>query len=94
MGKLRMTTKEFIQKSREIHGDKYDYSKSVYNGSKNKTCIICKKHGEFWQKAYIHLKGSGCIKCFNEEKRGKSRQHDANWFIQKAKEIHGNKYDY
>ncbi len=94
MGKMKMTTEEFIKKAKEIHGDKYDYSKSEYNGSKNKLCIICPIHGEFWQTPYIHLNGSGCKKCYNESKRGKSRQHDINWFIKKSKEIHGDKYDY
>ena len=94
MRKLKMTTDEFIKKAKEIHGDRYDYSKSEYNGSKVKLCIICKEHGEFWQTPEIHLNGSGCKKCYNKYKRGKGRQHDINWFIEEARKIHGNKYDY
>ena len=30
-----------------------------------KSCIICPKHGEFWQTPHSHLKGSGCPKCKN-----------------------------
>lgn len=41
--------KKFIEKAREVHGDKYDYSKAVYINAKTKICIICPKHGEFWQ---------------------------------------------
>ena len=89
-----MTTEEFIKKAKEIHGNKYDYSKAEYNGSKTKLCIVCKEHGEFWQSPEIHLKGSGCKECYNKYKRGKGRQHNLNWFIEKSKEIHGNKYDY
>ena len=58
-----MSTEEFIQKAKAVHGDKYDYSKVEYAGSKTKVCIICKKHGEFWQIPSSHLKGHGCVKC-------------------------------
>ena len=94
MKKLKMTTEQFIKEAKKIHGDKYDYSKSEYNGSKIKTCIICPKHGEFWQIPYLHLKGCGCTECYNQEKRGKKRQHDKKWFIEQSRQIHGDKYDY
>lgn len=63
MGKLRMTTEEFLKKAKEIHGNKYDYSKVEYTGNKFKVCIICPEHGEFWQKPNDHLSGRGCPKC-------------------------------
>lgn len=59
----RMTTEKYIQKEREVHGDKYDLSKAVYNDSKTKMCFICPIHGEFWQGPYQHLSGQGCPKC-------------------------------
>lgn len=39
-----MTTEEFIQKAKAIHGDKYDYSKVEYVRQDAKVCI----------KEYIH----------------------------------------
>lgn len=58
------TVEDFITKSRLLHGDKYDYSKSVYTASNNKITIICPYHGEFEQWAYSHMcRGSGCKKC-------------------------------
>ena len=39
-------TENFIDKAKQIHGDKYDYSKVNYVNSKRKVCIICPKHGE------------------------------------------------
>jgi len=42
-----MTTEEFIKKAKKVHGDKYDYSKSVYTGYNNKITIICPIHGEY-----------------------------------------------
>jgi very-short-patch-repair endonuclease len=63
-GNDKMTTEEFIRKSKEIHGDKYDYSKVEYSGNnKSKVCIVCPKHGEFWQRANTHLLGHGCPIC-------------------------------
>lgn len=60
------TTKQFIEDAKKIHGDKYDYSKVEYVNSRTNICIICKEHGEFWQKPMVHLSGSGCPKCINK----------------------------
>lgn len=58
------TTQDFINKSKECHGDKYNYSKSVYTGSFKKLTIICPSHGEFEQLAISHMtKGYGCKQC-------------------------------
>ena len=43
----KLTTLEFIKKSKEIHGDKYDYSLVDYKKTDEKIKIICKKHGVF-----------------------------------------------
>lgn len=53
----------FKNQAIEIHGDSYDYSKSVYEGCKTKLAIICPKHGEFRQSPQDHLKGCGCPTC-------------------------------
>ena len=87
------TTKIFINKAKEIYGDKYDYSKVEYKGNNEKVCIICPKHGEFWQIAETHLQGHECPKCGIEASR-KKRLKNTDDFIDKAKEIHGEKYDY
>lgn len=58
-----LDTEKFIEKSREIHGDKYDYSKVEYKGNKIKVCIVCPEHGEFWQIPSNHLRYRGCPKC-------------------------------
>ena len=82
----------FIEKARQIHNDKYDYSKVNYVNSRTKVCIICPTHGEFWQTPHNHLKGYGCAECGKEKSHlSKITTED---FIVKSKEIHGNKYDY
>jgi len=56
-------TEDFIKKAKAVHGDKYDYSKVNYKHSLEKICIICPKHGEFWQTPNMHLNGEGCPTC-------------------------------
>lgn len=69
MGKL-LTQEEFIRRAKAIHGDKYDYSKAKYVNSTTSVCIICPKHGEFWQKPNCHInQKQGCQKCYNERRR-------------------------
>lgn len=56
----------FVKRSRNIHGDKYDYSHVEYSGAKSLVNIICPLHGEFQQLAHSHSKlGAGCLKCSN-----------------------------
>lgn len=57
------STKKFIDKARLIHGNKYDYSKTIYKGVRTKVCIICPIHGEFWQVPNYHIDGCGCPEC-------------------------------
>lgn len=88
-----MTTSQWIQRAISVHGKIYDYSKVEYTNSRNKVVIRCKKHGYFEQEANSHLQGHGCRECFNS-KRGKSRQLTTHDFVVRAKEVHGDKYDY
>lgn len=62
-GLKKRTTETFIQKAKEIHGDKYDYSKVNYINKRSKVIIICPEHGEFEQCANNHLRGQGCPEC-------------------------------
>ena len=60
------TTEEFIVKARLIHGDLYDYSKTIYQGKRKSIVITCNKHGDFKQIANNHLNGKICKECSNE----------------------------
>jgi len=82
-------TLKFIEKAKMVHGDKYDYSLVEYIESKLKIIIICPIHGEFEQRASGHLAGYGCSKCSCDKQK-----LDINKFIEKAKIVHGNKYNY
>lgn len=83
----------FIEKAINKHGNKYDYSKVEYVSSREKVCIICPEHGEFWQSPSSHVRGYACPKCANT-KRGDTFRDNKETFIEKAKKKHGGKYDY
>ena len=61
-----MTIDEFVELSKLVHNDKYDYSKSIYLDSKKKLIIVCPKHGDFSQIPSDHLRGHGCVSCGSE----------------------------
>ena len=82
------TKEDFIKKAREVHGDKYDYTKVEYVNCDTKVCIICPDHGEFWQIPHVHLRGSGCPKC------GGHYVPTTEEWIAFARKIHGDKYEY
>ena len=88
-----MNREVFIEKAKKTHGLLYDYSKVEYVNSHTKICIICKKHGEFWQTPNHHLSGCGCPECGKEKVRNKNSS-TTEIFIEKAKKIHGQMYDY
>jgi len=83
----KLTTNEFIEKSNEIHNNRYDYSNTIYTGCKNDVEIICSIHGKFTQNAQSHLNGHECTKCSGHYIYSKIE------FIEKANIVH-NKYDY
>jgi very-short-patch-repair endonuclease len=85
----KLNTHEFIEKSRKIHGDRYDYSKVEYKTTDKEVIINCLIHGDFEQTPNSHLNGAGCQKCGY-----KSTIFSTNDFIQKSKETHGDKYNY
>jgi superfamily II DNA or RNA helicase len=81
------TTEELIQDFREIHGDKYDYSKVDFINNKTEVAIICEEHGEFFQIPKVHKKSSGCPKC-------SGRSFSTEEIIEQFRKVHGDKYDY
>jgi len=86
-----LTNEEFINKAIIKHKSIYRYDKCKYEKSSYAITIICKIHGEFIQKANNHLNGAGCPKCGLIKRPIKVT---ASTFIEKAKAVHGNRYDY
>ena len=86
--KRRTNIQDWVEKAKEIHGDKYDYSKVEYKTSHIKVIIICKIHESFEQDPSSHLQGFGCAKCSG------CYSYTTEEWIERAKEVHGDRYDY
>ena len=85
-----LTTEKFIKKAKEIHEDKYDYSKVKYVDYDTEVEIICPIHGSFKQTPAHHLSGHGCREC-GKLSSANSNSLTTEEFIKKAKKIHGDK---
>jgi prepilin-type processing-associated H-X9-DG protein len=93
MSTKKSNTNDFIFKSLNIHGNKYNYLFVDYINSKTKVKILCPKHGEFLQKPNDHLSGYGCKKC-QYEKTSRENKFTNEIFIEKAKQTHEDRFDY
>lgn len=83
-------TKWFVKKAKNIHGDKYDYTSTVYLGSAKKVDIVCPTHGQFSVFANSHIsenRKAGCKFCGTKASTKEE-------FIAKAISKHGDKYTY
>lgn len=92
----KKNTDSFIVEAQAVHGDAYDYSKTIYRGAGDKLIVICLTHGEFKQVAHVHLKanpGEACLSC-SYEKRGERSHLSLDAFMRKATEVHQGRYDY
>jgi len=84
----------FIEKSKALHGETYDYRNVKYVNCDTKVEIICSKHGSFFQSPYCHYKvGNGCIKCA-EDKNSKNLTKKLSTFIKESSIVHDNYYSY
>ena len=64
------TTIDFIEDAKVIHGDKYDYSKTIYNRSSDKVIVTCNECGkDFEIEANSHLQGHGCPYHYNNRSK-------------------------
>lgn len=84
-----ITSDEFIRRSQKVHGNRYDYSNTVYIRSGTLVKIICNKHGEFQQTPNKHVhEETGCPKC------APNYVPTTDEFIYRAQQVHGDEYDY
>lgn len=72
-------TEYFINKAIAVHGDKYDYSKTIYTGVKEPVIITCPIHGHFTQMADSHLQNKSCPKCARENSTNSAREQATGW---------------
>lgn len=88
-----LTQEEFIARAKQVWGDKFDLSKAIYRGRKQKIEVVCPKHGSFFPSATNFLAGWGCKQC-GIEARAEKRTSNTEEFIEKARKLYGDLYDY
>lgn len=100
----KITTEEFINRCKQVHGNMYDYTNTHYTHSHKKVNIICKTHGSFSQRPSLHIQGNGCPECAKQQREQHikllqtqnsiKRKKSTVKFIIEAQTIHNNKFDY
>ncbi len=90
---FKWTLQMFLDKAKEVHGDKYDYSmveNSHITGVRSKIPVRCKKCNLLWDATlshHIHEKTQCPECCFTNRWTGDK-------FLERAAEIHDGKYTY
>lgn len=84
---------EVIKQFQSVHGNRYDYSNSIYEGMIKKISIRCPAHGVFEQKAQDHLNGATCMGCYKEDLE-KKRIEKKNKILSICAQLYGDRYDY
>lgn len=90
----KLTTDDFIERAKKIHGSQYDYSEVNYKNNHSKVKIICPEHGEFFQAPVNHVNlKQGCKQC-GLKKNSDRQRSNSDEFKKRAQNVHGKKYDY
>ena len=88
----KLTQDEFINKCHKLHGNKFDYSKTIYVNYRTKVTITCRKHGDFLLRPDNHIRqGQGCWNCFLDKHKLTELSPER---LENLKKIHNNKYEY
>jgi hypothetical protein len=95
--KRTLSTEKFIEQSKKIHNNVYNYDKTIITTLLRNVIITCLIHGDFTVIPKDHLKKIGCVKC-NDTNIIKQSNSGVKYTIEQiislAIEIHGYRYDY
>lgn len=92
--KTRYNTQKLLDELQPIwKNSSLDFSKVTYKGMKQYVTVICKEHGEFETYPERLLLGRGCFKCAAKNRADNLRK-DTSWFVENAKLVHSDRYDY
>lgn len=97
--KTKLLLSDVLDNFKKVHGDVYDYSNiKEYVNNVTKMPIVCSKHGLFYKTYTSHCNARvGCDKCRVSTIKGRKLGNgkcDYNWFIDRSKSAHGDRYDY
>lgn len=93
MKDLEKRQKEFLQKAKNIHGDRYNYSLVKYVNKNTPVNIICSLHGSFKTTPSVHLSGSNCKVCAKITMK-ESKTNSVDKVLSQFRDVHGSKYEY
>ena len=80
---------EVLNRARSVHGNRYDYSNTTYLNQRTPLQIMCRECGQIFKViSHDHFKGVGCQTCHRRRKVNTAE------FVRRARQIHGNAYDY
>ena len=86
----KLSTEQWINLAKEVHGEKYDYTQTMYSTAKTKLKIICPIHGEQEMLPHHHIRGYGCGKCGKEQINiSNGKQLSQEQFLEKVSSIKG-----
>ena len=89
INKKTKKTSFFIEQSRKVHGNKYDYGEVFYTQANTKILIRCNNcNNLFYQRPNDHLSGQGCPTC------AKNKKSNTDEFIVKSDKFHFEKHGY
>lgn len=90
---LKSNKQKFVEKARKTHSNFYSYEEFIYTKSNEKSYVTCPIHGNFLISPNNHLRGRGCPKCRNSKLSNLYSFSTEEW-IEKAKQVHKDLYDY
>jgi hypothetical protein len=90
----KTTLEQFINRSNEVHQNKYQYTKSVYINDETKLIVTCSLHGDYLIRPNDHLRGGACKICNKYNSANPKKAFAKQTFLEKARKIHGDKYSY
>ena len=86
----KLTKEEVIDNLNILCGEKFEFSLEEYENTGSKIILTCKKCGKTFKRKYnALLYNTICPHC-----NGTAKIQNTEWFVDKAKKIHGEKYDY
>lgn len=85
----------FVERACAKHGDRFDYSTGRWIGFHKPIEVVCRKHGPCMTTPKSHLANpsGGCVDC-RKERFHQALALGTDEFVRRAKEIHGDHYDY
>ena len=91
-GKNILSEEQVFEQFKAVHGDAFDYTKSVYKGTNTPIEVYCKKHDfTFFPTPKNHKNGSKCKHCGREAQIEKAKKPQKQ-FEEEIKNMYGDKY--